>query len=121
MVHVLMFGWEFPPYSSGGLGTACYGLTRGLVKKGAKITFVLPYYPGTSDFLDIISANITFKRVNSPLRPYLSSARYGFLRGGAGTPAIYGESCLMRCTATPRRRGGLPPRPNLMLSTAMTG
>ncbi len=87
-----MYGWEFPPHSSGGLGTACYGLTRSLSKKGAKITFVLPYYPGTSDFLDIISANITFKRVNSPLRPYLSAARYGFLREGGSIPTIYGES-----------------------------
>ena len=87
-----MYGWEFPPYSSGGLGTACYGLTRSLSRKGAAITFVLPYYPGTSDFLDIVSANITFKRVNSPLSPYLSSARYRLLRGGAAAPAIYGES-----------------------------
>jgi glycosyltransferase involved in cell wall biosynthesis len=87
-----MFGWEFPPYSSGGLGTACYGLTRSLAKKGTKITFVLPYYPGEMDFLDIISTNITFKRVSSPLRPYLSSARYAILRGAGSTPAMYGES-----------------------------
>ena len=26
-MRVLMFGWEFPPYKSGGLGTACYGLS----------------------------------------------------------------------------------------------
>ena len=36
-----MFGWEFPPHNSGGLGTACFGLTRAL-SKDAKITFVLP-------------------------------------------------------------------------------
>ena len=30
-MKVFMLGWEFPPYISGGLGTACYGLTRGLV------------------------------------------------------------------------------------------
>jgi hypothetical protein len=29
-MRVLMLGWEFPPYISGGLGTACYGLTKGL-------------------------------------------------------------------------------------------
>ncbi len=29
-MRVLMFGWEFPPHISGGLGTACYGLTNGL-------------------------------------------------------------------------------------------
>ncbi len=41
-MKVLMLGWEFPPYISGGLGTACHGLTRGLDELGAKITFVLP-------------------------------------------------------------------------------
>ena len=28
-----MFGWEFPPHITGGLGTACFGLTKGLVKQ----------------------------------------------------------------------------------------
>lgn len=38
-----MFGWEFPPHISGGLGTACYGLTKGLSEvKGVDITFVVP-------------------------------------------------------------------------------
>lgn len=38
-----MFGWEFPPYISGGLGTACYGLTKGLTgNKGVDLTFVIP-------------------------------------------------------------------------------
>jgi glycogen(starch) synthase len=41
-MKVLMLGWEFPPYISGGLGTACYGLTRGLDRLGVAITFVLP-------------------------------------------------------------------------------
>ena len=48
-MKVLMFGWEFPPHISGGLGTACYGLTKGLSKKGVEITFVLPYSPEDSD------------------------------------------------------------------------
>ncbi len=37
-----MLGWEFPPFISGGLGTACYGLTRALDQLGTKVTFVLP-------------------------------------------------------------------------------
>jgi len=41
-MRVLMLGWEFPPYISGGLGTACYGLTRALDAAGHEITFVLP-------------------------------------------------------------------------------
>lgn len=42
-MKVLMFGWEFPPFISGGLGTACYGLTKGLKQiGGTDISFVLP-------------------------------------------------------------------------------
>ena len=29
-MKVLMFGWEFPPQITGGLGTACYGITKSL-------------------------------------------------------------------------------------------
>jgi hypothetical protein len=41
-LRVLMFGWEFPPHNSGGLGTACYGLTKALATAKTKIIFVLP-------------------------------------------------------------------------------
>ena len=41
-IRVLMFGWEFPPHNSGGLGTACYGLTKSLARTDVSITFVLP-------------------------------------------------------------------------------
>jgi len=42
-----MLGWEFPPYISGGLGTACYGLTKALSHAGADILFVLPRAVGS--------------------------------------------------------------------------
>ncbi len=41
-MRVLMFGWEFPPHISGGLGTACFGLTKALSEKGVEIDFVVP-------------------------------------------------------------------------------
>jgi len=41
-MKVFMLGWEFPPFISGGLGTACYGLTKGLDAVGVEVTFVLP-------------------------------------------------------------------------------
>ena len=41
-MRILMFGWEFPPHISGGLGTACYGITTALLKQAVKITFVVP-------------------------------------------------------------------------------
>lgn len=41
-VHSLMFGWEYPPHHSGGLGVACQGLVQGLLHQGVKVTLVLP-------------------------------------------------------------------------------
>ncbi len=41
-MRILMLGWEFPPFISGGLGTACYGLTKALSDLGTEILFVLP-------------------------------------------------------------------------------
>lgn len=41
-MRILMLGWEFPPFIAGGLGVACYGLTRALDRHGHEITFVLP-------------------------------------------------------------------------------
>jgi glycosyltransferase involved in cell wall biosynthesis len=48
-MKVLMFGWEFPPHIAGGLGTACYGLTKGLAKHGVDIMFVMPHASGDED------------------------------------------------------------------------
>lgn len=48
-MRVLMFGWEFPPHISGGLGTACYGLTKALAKIGTEILFVVPKAYGDED------------------------------------------------------------------------
>jgi len=41
-MRVFMLGWEFPPFISGGLGTACYGLTKAMSAMGTDIIFVLP-------------------------------------------------------------------------------
>ncbi len=57
-----MFGWEFPPHILGGLGTASYGLTRGMAENGdMDITFVIPKPWGDEDrnFAHIIGANTT--------------------------------------------------------------
>jgi len=42
IMKVLTFGWDFPPTRNGGLGVACYGLTRELVDAGIDVVFVLP-------------------------------------------------------------------------------
>jgi hypothetical protein len=59
-IKVLMFGWEFPPHISGGLGTACYGLTRGLAKLNkVDVAFVVPKVFGDeeSSVVKLIGAN----------------------------------------------------------------
>ncbi len=56
-MKVLMFGWEFPPHILGGLGTASYGLTKGLsLQSDMEITFCLPRPYGDEDksFMNII-------------------------------------------------------------------
>jgi len=54
-----MLGWEFPPHISGGLGTACFGLTRGLQHHGVEVLFVVPKARGDEDarFVQVLGAN----------------------------------------------------------------
>ena len=57
-----MFGWEFPPHILGGLGTASYGLTKGMHNNGdMEITFVIPRPWGDEEkgFANIIGATCT--------------------------------------------------------------
>lgn len=82
MVKVLMFGWEFPPYNSGGLGIACYGLTKALTSTGAEVIFVLPKKVDIKDNqFKILYGDETITRskhyiVNSVLKPYVTSESY---------------------------------------------
>ncbi len=49
-MKILMLGWELPPHNSGGLGVACYHMSKAIAAEGASIDFVLPYsaeHPGT--------------------------------------------------------------------------
>jgi len=53
-----MLGWEIPPFNSGGLGTACLGLTEGLSDQGVDIRFVVPKVFGKLPFnhMKVLSA-----------------------------------------------------------------
>lgn len=94
-MKVLMFGWEFPPHISGGLGTACYGMTKGLLKQGAEVLFVVPKAYGDEDqrAVRLINAsdvsvdvadtefrefarNFTYMEVGSNLVPYLDPEEF---------------------------------------------
>ncbi|MFH1916417.1 MAG: glycosyltransferase family 4 protein, partial [Nanoarchaeota archaeon] len=107
-MKVLMFGWEFPPMNSGGLGTACFGLTKGLSKNNVAVTFVMPKGPDIHhDHCNVIVANnislenVEFKNIPSLLVPYISSGGYDLrfkkllLKGGGnGHSHLYGHNLL---------------------------
>ncbi len=99
---VLMFGWELPPFNSGGLGVACYDLADALSKQNANITFVLPKRQEISTpFMKLafaeeideellkksglfgrfgrfgrFGANFNIEEIDSPLSPYLTAEEY---------------------------------------------
>ena len=85
-MKVLMYGWEFPPHISGGLGIACYGIVHGLVANHVKVTLVLPqgmWDPAAENNPDLqilnyhtINARIDIKRVDSLIKPYMSAGAY---------------------------------------------
>ncbi len=94
-MKVLMFGWEFPPVSSGGLGTACYGLTKALSSKGVEITLVLPSANNIdADFLSKVIgiSNMKIRKVDSILMPYMSTYSYNARRQGSRQNSIYGST-----------------------------
>ena len=82
-MKVLMFGWEYPPNISGGLGTACYGLTKGLSSlNGIDLTFIVPKVYGNEDKTGIkligagdvlLSGKILLKQRKFEMRKSLTS------------------------------------------------
>ena len=65
-----MFGWEFPPHISGGLGTACYGLTKGLAHNDTEVIFVVPKAYGDEDESAVRLVNASEVVVDSKDRDY---------------------------------------------------
>lgn len=63
-MRVLMFGWEFPPHITGGLGTACFGMTKGLAKNGVEVLFVVPKAHGDEDQTNVRLLNASDVTVN---------------------------------------------------------
>src|SRR5476651_1060203 len=96
-MRVFMLGWEFPPFISGGLGTACYGLTKAMSAIGTDIIFVLPRPASTpfSSHVQIVSGphespaipktelrldefeHVTFRAINAQMAdPYQTAEDY---------------------------------------------
>ena len=101
-MRVLMFGWEFPPHIAGGLGTACYGMTRGLARNDVEVIFVMPKASGDEDerFVKVVNASdiearycdssiegaddimrkISFIHIDSNMVPYISPEEFATYR-----------------------------------------
>jgi glycosyltransferase involved in cell wall biosynthesis len=94
-MKVLMFGWEFPPHISGGLGTACYGLTKAILKQNVEIIFVVPKMFGdeesgairlvnasdvsvnfSDEFFKELISKISYLEVDSVLIPYANDEEF---------------------------------------------
>lgn len=79
-MRVLMFGWEFPPHNSGGLGVACEGLARALVDKSVQLVFVLPKKVSlANERLRFLFAGIGTNKVHgidTALTPYVTAKEY---------------------------------------------
>lgn len=81
IMRVLTFGWEFPPSKNGGLGVACYGLTRELLQSGVEVIFVLPRTQATRGDARFLFADqarydklVKFVHTDACLFPYLQSS-----------------------------------------------
>jgi len=78
-MRILMFGWEFPPHISGGLGTACFGLTKGLTKHKVNVIFVVPKAYGDEDqeAVRIVNASdVTFDLEDKEYKEFWNRIKY---------------------------------------------
>jgi len=92
-IRTLMLGWEFPPYISGGLGTACYGLTKAMGRLGMEVTFLLPRMgpvrlTGSEMTLESGFPHVRLRAVPSGLLAY---GRYGNPRSARHTGTAAGK------------------------------
>ena len=78
-MRVLMFGWEFPPHIAGGLGTACYGMTKGLAHNDVDVLFVMPSASGDEDesAVKIINASdVAVDTVSATVDEFLGKVQF---------------------------------------------
>jgi glycogen synthase len=76
-MKVLMFGWEFPPHISGGLGTACHGLTNSLSQEDVSVLFVVPKLHGgeSAERTEFINASSVPISKHSTIDKHISFSR----------------------------------------------
>ena len=94
-----MFGWEFPPHNSGGLGVACFGLTRALSQLGVDLIFVMPKKLDVgapwAKFVFADMPHIKFRGINSTITAYgTASTKTSMLSWKTPGAAIYGNNLM---------------------------
>jgi glycosyltransferase involved in cell wall biosynthesis len=95
-----MFGWEYPPLHSGGLGVACQGLVRGLLKNGVRVSLVLPSPIDHADGAHVVPSEgdlFEARSIPSALQPYEGIAEYAIrlqslLPDAAAAAELYGPN-----------------------------
>lgn len=97
-MRVLMYGWEFPPFISGGLGVACHAIVQELSRKCSQVNLILPHvlaHESSDPKVNILSCNlrhednadqllakehrnISIKKIQglSLLHPYINASEY---------------------------------------------
>jgi len=113
-MNILMLGWEFPPFVSGGLGVACFEMTKALTSLNHAVFFVMPQNgrekePSLTDlsrnapdknrgFADGKSTfdNLTILSLQARFRPYVSPDDYNencpSENNDLSTKSIYGKN-----------------------------
>ena len=84
-MKVLMFGGEFPPHITGGLGTACFGLTRSLARLNTDVLFVVPRAYGDEDtsIVNLVNASdIEIDLEESEYKEYWKRIKYMTIASG---------------------------------------
>lgn len=94
-MKVLMYGWEFPPHISGGLGVACYAIVKELARKKVDLTLILPQIIN-ADHIDHVTfvgcdslnastskstefegiVNIKYPKISTCLYPYINARNF---------------------------------------------
>ncbi len=133
-MRVFMLGWEFPPFISGGLGTACYGLTKAMSAAGTDVLFVLPRPVSTpfSTHVRLMSPrsgsplagamtefrldefeHVTFHTIDAQFTPYQTPEQFAEAQVQRGVKATAVDSSAQPAPAAAPQAGGSfvnPPR-----------
>ena len=111
-MKVLMLGWEYPPHISGGLGTACEGLTTALADKGIEIDFLVPklYGEETAPHMQLLGAASA-----APMRQAPVETPNPISELIAAAPALATDPVVMAATEAAQSQPAQPTEPSVRM------